>query len=298
MRKVFSTHSEVCHVWAQQKQSEGKASRIFFEDKSIYSYGRHFEMARFIDANTVFVTTRGYSVSTAQHLSLVRRAVTHKTVFQVPSFTDHAENVRHYIELARGYFDKAKRARTSTTYLLGVAKNTVTVLREYLEQFPTPIPDSHAELWTTLNQGTYLDGEVQAQLLKKEREARKAELESQRLRRKAELESQRLRREAQEREEQERLEKWINGEPGYGYFQAMRLRVREDQVETTHGAKVPVIEARKLYRALKAGVNVAGQHIGHYTVTRLDKEEIVIGCHNIPLAEIERIAPQVMNERA
>jgi hypothetical protein len=287
MRKVFSTHSEVCHVWAQQKQSEGKASRIFFDGPSIYSYGRHFEMARFIDANTVFVTTRGYSVSTAKHLSLVRGAVTHKTVFQVPSFTNHAENVQHYIELAREYFDKAKRARTSTTYLLGVAKHTVTILREYLEQFPTPIPDSHAELWTALNHGTYLDGEVQAALLKKEREARKAELES-----------QRLRREEKEREEQERLEKWIAGELVYGYFSAMRLRVRENEVETTHGAKVPVIEARKLYRALKAGIDVAGQHIGHYTVTRLDKEEIVIGCHNIPLAEIERIAPQVMEATA
>lgn len=284
MRKVFSSHSEVCHVWAQQKQSEGKASRIFFDGPSIYSYGRHFEMARFVDANTVFITTRGYSVSTSGHLSLVRGAVSHKRVFEVPSFDYHPDNVRHYIERAREHFDKAKRARTSTTRLLGAAKQTVTVLREYLEQFPTPIPDSHAELWTALNQGTYLDGAVQAQLLKKEREAKKAELES-----------QRLAREAREREEQERLEQWIAGELGYGYFSAMRLRVRENEVETTHGAKVPLIEARKLYRALKAGVDVAGRHIGHYTVTRLDKEDIVIGCHRIPLAEIERIAPQVMS---
>ena len=75
----------------------------------------------------------------------------------------------------------------------------------------------------------------------------------------------------------------------------MRLRVRENEVETTHGARVPVIEARKLYRALKAGIDIAGQHVGHYTVTRLTDKELVIGCHNIPLAEIERIAPQVMN---
>jgi hypothetical protein len=56
-----------------------------------------------------------------------------------------------------------------------------------------------------------------------------------------------------------------------------------------------VIEARKLYRALKAGLNVAGQHIGYYTVTRVTETEIIIGCHTIPLAEIERIAPQVMS---
>lgn len=283
MKRVFSNHAEVCHVWAQQGQSEGKASRIFFEGPSIYSYGRHFEMARFIDANTVFITSRRYSVSTAKHLSLVRGAVSHKTVFEVPSFTYHAENVRYYIERAREYFDKAKRARTSTTWLLGVAKHTVTILREYLEQFPTPIPESHAELWTALDRGTYLDSEVQASLLKKEREAKKAELES-----------QRLAREAREREEQERLEKWIAGELGYGYFSAMRLRVKEGEVQTTHGAKVPVIEARKLYRALKAGLDVVGQQVGYYRVTRVTDSELVIGCHNIPMSEVERIAPEVM----
>ena len=285
MKRVFSNHSEVCHVWAQQGQSEGRASRIFFEGPSIYSYGRHFEMARFVDANTVFITSRRYSVSTAKHLSLVRRAVSHKQVFEVPSFTNHAENVQYYIERAREYFDKAKRARTSTTWLLGVAKHTVTILREYLEQFPTPIPESHAELWTALDHGTYLDSEVQASLLKKEREAKKAELES-----------QRLAREAREREEQERLEKWIAGELGYGYFSAMRLRVKENEVETTHGARVPVIEARKLYRALKAGVSVEGQQVGYYRVTRVTDSELVIGCHNIPLSEVERIAPEVMSK--
>jgi len=272
-------------VWAQQKQSEGKASRIFFEGPSIYSYGRHFEMARFIDANTVFITSRRYSVSTAKHLSLVRGAVSHKTVFEVPSFTDHAENVRYYIERAREYFDKAKRARTSTTWLLGVAKHTVTILREYLEQFPTPIPESHAELWTALDHGTYLDGDVQAALLKKEREAKKAELES-----------QRIAREAREREEQERLEKWIAGELGYGYFSAMRLRVRENEVETTHGAKVPVIEARKLYRALAKGLDIVGQRIGYYTVSRVTEEALIIGCHTIPMSEVQRIAPAVICE--
>ena len=283
MKRVFSNHSEVCHVWAQQKQSEGKASRIFFEGPSIYSYGRHFEMARFIDANTVFITSRRYSVSTAKHLSLVRRAVSHKQVFEVPSFTNHAENVQHYIERARESFDKAKRARTSTTWLLGQAKQTITTLREYLEQFPTPIPESHAELWTALDHGTYLDSDVQAALLKKEREAKKAELES-----------QRIAREAREREEQERLEKWIAGELGYGHFSAMRLRVRENEVETTHGAKVPVIEARKLYQALEKGLDIVGQRIGHYTVSRVTEEALIIGCHTIPMREVQRIAPAVI----
>ena len=38
MRRVLKNHDEVCHVWAQQTQSEGRAGNIFFRDKSIYSY--------------------------------------------------------------------------------------------------------------------------------------------------------------------------------------------------------------------------------------------------------------------
>ena len=175
MKRVFSNHSEVCHVWAQQTQDEGRASRIFFDGPRIYSYGRHFEMARFVDAGTVFITTHRYSVSTAKHLTLVRRAVSPKQVFEVPSFDYHPDNVRYYIERAREYFDKAKRARMSVTWLLGQARQTVDTLRDYLDRFPTTIPESHAELWASLDAGTYLDSEVQSALLKKEREAKKAD---------------------------------------------------------------------------------------------------------------------------
>ena len=111
MRTVLRNHDEVCHVWAQQTQSQGRAGNIFFEGKSIYSYGRHFEAARFMDSETVLVNSYRYSVSTAQHLSLIRQAVRHKQVFTVPSMTDHRENVTYLIEQARDHFDRAKRAR-------------------------------------------------------------------------------------------------------------------------------------------------------------------------------------------
>ena len=55
-----------------------------------------------------------------------------------------------------------------------------------------------------------------------------------------------------------------------------------------------MIEARKLYRALKAGVNVVGQQVGYYRVSHVTDQELIVGCHKIPLTEIERIAPQVM----
>ena len=283
MRRVFKNHDEVCHVWAQQTQSEGRAGNIFFRDKSIYSYGEHFEMARFVDEETVFITTRGYSVSTAKHLSLVRAAVRHKTVFTVPDFTYHPDNVRYLIEKARDHFDKAKRARKYADWPMQAARATVESIRAYITKFQVQVPESHVEVWQALHTDTYLNGEVQAALLAKARAAQVAEREA--------TKQARLKREA---EEAAQLAKWVAGELSYGRFSAMRLRVKEGEVQTTHGARVPIIEARKLYRALKAGMNIEGQQVGYYRVTRVTESELVIGCHNIPLSEVERIAPEVM----
>ena len=77
MKKVFSSHNEAAHIWASQSQYEGRAGNIFFEDGVIYSYGRHFPVARFAPelGNIVLFTSRGYSSSTGKHKSLIRGAI-------------------------------------------------------------------------------------------------------------------------------------------------------------------------------------------------------------------------------
>ena len=164
MKRVFRNHDEVCHVWAQQTQSEGKAGNIFFEGKSIYSYRRRFEAARFVDRETVLLNSYRYSVSTAQHLSLIRQAVRHKQVFTVPSMTDHRANVTYLIEQARDHFDKAKRARKRAEWEMGYGRATVETTRDYITKFRVSVPDSHVELWQALHTDTYLNSEVQAAL--------------------------------------------------------------------------------------------------------------------------------------
>ena len=285
MRTVLRNHDEVCHVWAQQRQSEGRAGNIFFEGKSIYSYGRHFEAARFVDSETVLINSDRYSVSTAQHLSLIRQAIRHKQVFTVPTMTDHRANIVYLIEQARDHFDKAKRARKRAEWEMECGREVVADTRAYITKFQVQVPDSHVEVWQALHTDTYLNSEVQAALLAKARAAQAAEREA--------TKQARLQREA---EQAAQLEKWIAGELEWGRFSAMRLRVKDDEVQTTHGAAVPVIEARKLYRAMKAGVNIEGQQVGYYRVTRVTESELVIGCHNIPLSEVERIAPEVMSK--
>lgn len=97
MKRVFSSHNEVCKVWASRNQDEGRAGNISFMGDTIYSYG-WFEMATFIDDKTVLVTTDRYSSSTSNHISTAayHAAKAHK-VLRVKSIKpDHDVNCKDF----------------------------------------------------------------------------------------------------------------------------------------------------------------------------------------------------------
>lgn len=292
MKTVFPGQ-QVCHVWAQQSltQDEGRNSgkTIFFEGRSIFSYGTHFEMARFVDG-VVLITNRRYSTTTAKHLSWVRQAVRHHTTFEVPTFDNHVVNVCYLINQAKDHYDKATRARVRAEYELEYAQEYVEKARGYLATFCAPVPESHLALWVALREGTYLNSEVQADLLRKTREARQAELAKQK-------ERERI----QALAESEAIEEWRQGATTSRYFSTVALRVKGDTVQTSRGAEVPIRDAKNLYRALNMinplqNEHVIGHRVGYFTVNRVTATDIIIGCHTIPLREIERIAPEVMSK--
>src|SRR5512146_2854588 len=79
MRTVFSNNREVAHVWAQQSQASGRGHNFYFDGPTIYSYGSHFPIARFVtnerDERAVLFTTRRYSKSTSRHVSYAAQAL-------------------------------------------------------------------------------------------------------------------------------------------------------------------------------------------------------------------------------
>ncbi len=88
---------------------------------------------------------------------------------------------------------------------------------------------------------------------------------------------------------------------GWPVNDGVRLRVNGDEIQTTRGASIPLSVARKLWRRfLKDPGTVTGLDLGHYTVNALEitdnttGAEIVgtlrVGCHNIPTAELYRMA--------
>lgn len=140
MKTVFNNR-EVVHVWASQQQNSGKSDNVFFEGRSIYSYGYHFEMARFIAPEVVFITTRGYSNTTAKHLNLVRQATRHLVTFTVPSFSDHAANLAYLIEQAKEKIEKAKRARSSWPIEYLLENFTTDQITQYASLFGLTLPE-------------------------------------------------------------------------------------------------------------------------------------------------------------
>ncbi len=116
MRTKVSNH-EVARLWAAQFQSHAgnSAGSIWFEDDTIYSYGRHFPIAR-LTKGAVLFNCRTYSITTTSHQSEVYRALGFCLMFSVPyvkanSLADHKSNHAHICAEAYISEKKAKRAR-------------------------------------------------------------------------------------------------------------------------------------------------------------------------------------------
>lgn len=78
--KRFKSHYDVARAWASREYEGGKSDhRVFFERDVIYSYGRHFPIARLLDTPTggvaALYTSERYSVSTSKHKSIVASAL-------------------------------------------------------------------------------------------------------------------------------------------------------------------------------------------------------------------------------
>jgi len=151
MKTVFS-NSETCHIWAHQQQSNGHNanSSIFFENTIIYSYGKHFAMARICEKEGItLITTQSYSVTTSAHLSEVGRAVSHHKVIYVDNVLAgnnefdnnktnqfcHKQNIEHLVDQYQQLALKSARARANSDWLLQSAERTRAQAIEYRKVF-------------------------------------------------------------------------------------------------------------------------------------------------------------------
>ena len=287
MRNVLKDYSEVAHYWANAVQESGRARehRMYFEGEYIYSYGSHFCMARRLSPGVFVMTTRGYSPTTSKHLFEVRRAIHGKTVYchNPRGFaTDNREKAVNEIEEEILASQRPRIRQVTRDRHMAEAARLIKQFNDYLEVLPEkericpPIPEL---------QGTSKEQAERIKQVREEEERRRAEA-----RRKAE--------EERNRRAEEALQEWLAGSDRRPYhYGPARLRIKDDMIETSHGAEVPVSHAKRLWPMIvdsheKQSTYCPGHQIrvGVYTLFKIEKGDLRIGCHEIEYSELLRIA--------
>jgi hypothetical protein len=116
-RRKFGSHDNLAHTWAQWSIEEGESAdgRMFFRRGSLFSYGTHYEIARFVGYVTIkagekvemrrviLVNSDVYSKSTAKHKSIMYRATSDRDfLLHVSSLTGNkCGSVRTVNDIAR-----------------------------------------------------------------------------------------------------------------------------------------------------------------------------------------------------
>jgi hypothetical protein len=269
---------------------------MYFYKHTIYSYGNHFPIAEIRNNGKVLMTWRGYSVSTAKHISKVRAAISHRDVaYCYNPQLDILHNLEHESKRLRDEINiiKNKRTRPHTKDNARIKLDgLITNAKRYCEAMDTTLdiqlevlhstPDDEMQSAYELFQYAMNLEDFDYEKAVKDREERVAKLTK---KRNAEILAK----------NQENLAAWLNGAQNSWMLRdnitPMHLRVSADgtQIETTKGAKVSYESAKSLYMAIQTGADVRGFEIDGYKV--ISNESVLkIGCHDIPPTEVERFA--------
>jgi hypothetical protein len=284
MRTTYSSNSELAHIWANNDDVEvyKKANSMSCQFNRLYSYNTC--IAEIVGDSVIF-NTHSYSNSTCKHQNYARQSIHGKTniFLDIPSY-----GLRSLV-LTQNSFDelivtpnhrkiadllvKAERARLNGEYFKGEAYQIEQNIKAYAE----------------------LVGVVYTPLDLEQFKADSIELD------KARKAQEKIRKAEKIKQQAEDLEKWRKGEDIRSYFEVTALRIKNEEIETSRGARIPLDHAIRAYPLIKrlhqmdATLNLSGHAIklGHYTVNRIEKNNLIVGCHSIPLSEIYAIAHQL-----
>lgn len=147
MKTVFTDLSTIAHLWANQTQTTARnsSSNFYFDSNVIYSYGRHFPIAKHITneagEHAILFTTRSYSLTTSKHVSIVWQAANHKNIIHCfnPEST-HDENLNSWLYEAERIAANLLKAKKPEKYLSELSYVNDKV-NKYVSFFNLPIPE-------------------------------------------------------------------------------------------------------------------------------------------------------------
>lgn len=302
MRKFLDNNQQVAHYFANAVQDIGHGSNFYYEtdrdgQRVLFSYGRHFAIARRLDINTFAFTTRRYGMATSKHLAYARSALIGKTlVYCEDPLRGAASNkmaAQSEIDTELRNAETSRRIRQTTR---DSHKAAALFKAEQFNKYLAALPESERADVTPFDVSG-LD-EMRAALA-----ADQAKKEAAAAKQKAE----RAAREA------DYVAAWRNDPTmqTVGMLNApiaLRLAYREQYkgaagyqtIETSRGAEIPGEHARALWPvvlSVKTGERTPEEaarlvrRLGVYTLNTIRRDgSIVVGCHDIAWAELARMA--------
>ena len=354
MKTVF-TGREVFHIFAAQKQWEGKTGNrnVSFRDNVLFSYAQ--PIARIVkDRETdlplltitgqgiALITSRKFSITTSGHTSAASQALSHFRTFYVPETCapNNAGNLAHlwglYKNRVKDYMGARKlpywieetpeglKPKPSYNPLQDLARDVA----DFAEYFKLEAPEGFAGLGGEMvwredtrrilaHHAARIAKENTPQAIAKREKARakRAEQNAEKnrqetARREAYWKEQEERNAKEDATRAERIEAWRKG--GAALFPRdlntlshALLRVRGDVLETSHGASVPLCDAKRIFsfitRGLAIAPNMPGEKsyraklpIGRYSLDEVFANgDFRAGCHTIKYEEAARLAAEI-----
>lgn len=290
MKSVFNNH-EVFHIYASKTQESGRnsTSSISFRGHKAYSYDAVIGQrvaGQDGQADIYVLATNRWSPTTTEHQSLLRHALVGQAVMYVYSLDGWEIQKRGYekvltvqeMRLSTANKTNAPKARAEMARLHAAI---VEIARAY------SLMDNRVY---TAPPAPHFTPEQLAQtalLVRKNQAVRRENKKAYDARRAADIAS--------------RIQKWKAGETvPYHWLRnapcALRLNTHADEVQTSHGASIPVADAVSLWPLVRRAVRTAAScsdvvRLGRYMLNKISpKGSIVVGCHRIAYEELAGIA--------
>lgn len=298
----MAANRQVAHVWAQQRKESMSGSNFYFDGPTIFSYGGHFPIAKFIERKgkkAVLFTTERRSQSTSKHINYTRQAL-HGLDLPIFYIKDPTMSVggpdlrRHFQKLLDWKISEIAEARMSVTRLKhiesanGICRDANAMAEWFGFRWRIVAPE-----W----------GEAYINKLREKAKAADAKRE---VLREADRKEQARQHEIHKQEHAVRVQQWLAGadvQISDGYWEeGTLLRVKDDKVETSRGAEIPLPHAKRLWPAIRK-VMESGEpyqhnghsiHVGEFRIDRIEVDgTLKAGCHTIKYEELERVAVEL-----
>ena len=286
MKTKYSSNRELIHVWAHDSSPEimKQANSVTCHNNILYSYST--AIGQIVNNDTVIYNTASYSNTTSKQQSLMYQSTSHylnriylsihKYDLNHLIFSQHSFNEIIFepnLKQASEFLLKASRSKKYKDFYSSKALSIFDNLERYALLFNLAYELPNVDALTE----SALKADKEAKALEKIYKAKRIQQQA------------------------EALANWRLGLDVRNHFEITALRIKDDVIETSRGAKIPLEHAVKFWSLINSwhqkGItytkNNHSIHLGNYAVNRFENDILTVGCHQIPYSEIQNIANQL-----